>query len=325
MKLSDLLAQKLTIDSWNINPEISELSQKLSVIRDNIDVLENEELASTLALVDNDIHNVLKDLTSIVDSITKIKTQANGLVQEGSRVPLIESYDLYVQRKQLIKQHDLVAQRNTLVPVASYRELDQFIDNAEYEDKFNALIRKFASWKHSTVYVRPNSLRFFDALAATDVLYIMEQCNIDQWLKENLNEKLYSLARLKLINEDKRRFLTANAPAAQIGLIVMEHFMHFKPLDIIGMYLADAFELLKPGGHLMFTFNNCDTVAGVRNAESGLYCFTPGALLERMCEVAGFEVINFEASERISWLALKKPGELTSIKAGKTFGQIITE
>jgi len=319
MKLSDLLAQKLTIDSWNINPEILEISQKLSVIRDNIDLIDIDELASILELLDDDIHNIITDLTSLVDNVNKIKTQAHGLVQEGGRDPLIESQNLYVQRKQLM------GLQGQSTPVATYRELDQFSNNAEYEDKFNSEIRKFSSWKYSTVYIRPNSLRFFDALAATNVLYVLEQCNIDPWLKQNLDEKLYKLIRLKLINEDKEQFLTDIVPLEQIGLIVMEHFMHFKPLDIVRQYVIESFKLLKPGGHLMFTFNNCDTVAGVRNAESGLYCFTPGVLVERMCEVAGFEVINFEASERISWLVLKKPGELTSIKAGKTFGQIITE
>jgi len=314
MKLSDLLKQKLTIDSWNITPELLLLDKKLSIVKDNISVLDIDELAPAMALIDNDIHDILNDLTSLVEDIEQIQKEAHGLAQEGSREPLGASYDLYEESKDTIMANcDLVA---------SYRKFDQFANNADYEEKFISNIKKLASWQYSTVYVRPNSLRFFDALKASDILYVMEQCDTTKWLKQNLESPLYDTIRFKLINEKKEEFMTNSIPAGQIGLIVMEHFINFKPFDIIRQYLDESFTLLKPGGHLMFTYNDCDLHAGVRNFENGLYCFTPGSFLSRMCELTGFEIESSETSERISWFVLKKPGVLTSIKAGKTVGVI---
>ena len=63
----------------------------------------------------------------------------------------------------------------------------------------------------------------------------------------------------------------------------------------------------------------------VRNFEQGLYCFTPGKMLKLMCETTGFEVVDETITDRISWFALKKPGELTSLKGGKCLGQIMQE
>jgi len=315
MKLSDLLTQKLTIDNWNITPELIALDKKLSDIRDNIRDLKDSDLAIDLDEIDEDIFAILNDTTSLVEDIDKIKITANTLMQQLSKEPLNTSYDMYDERKDWFN----------LEEAAKYRSLDQFVDNEESEHKFVSTIRQFSSWHHATVYVRPNSLRFFNALKASDVFYVMEQCDVTGWLKENLPGSLYETIRFKQINENKEQFLTNLVPKGQIGLIVMEHFINFKPMDVIRQYLAESFELLKPGGHLLFTYNNCDLPAGARNFEEGLYCYTPGVMLGRVCECAGFEIVESVTTDRVSWFALKKPGTLTSLKGGKTLGQIVDE
>jgi len=312
MKLSDLLLQKRTIDAWNVTPELLELSNKLSQIRDNIDKFGAGEHLVEADLVSNDIDDILNDVTSLVEHINETQATAHDLMQELAKEPLGDSYDMYDESKNWFNQEQ--AQK--------CRDLDQFADDSVAAHKFNTLIRKFSSWQYPTLYVRPNSLRFFDAMKATSILYVAEQCDITNWLKENLEDGLYNEIRFKAIDENKEQFLTNSIPSGQVGLIVMEHFMHFKPLDVIKQYLTESFELLKPGGHLMFTYNNCDLPAGARLFESGNYCFTPGAMLEKICECYDFKIIDAVATDSVSWLALKKPGELTSIKSGKTVGEI---
>ena len=314
MKLSDLIAQKLTIDSWDVKPELLALDKKLSLLRDNIDELHEGGLAVDAALIEDDIHAAVHDLMTLSEHIVEIKASAGELMQELSRAPMSESYDMYDMRKNWVNP-ELTNQ---------YRTFDQFNDNEEAKHNFDALIRHYVSWQHSTVYVRPNSMHFWDALKASDILYVVDQCAINKWLFKNLDRNFFDTLRLKEINENKDQFLTNILPVGQVGLIVMEHFIHFKPFDVIKQYLSESFELLKPGGHLLFTYNDCDLPSGARNFEAGQYCFTPGSMLERMCEATGFEITNSVSTDRVSWIALKKPGVLTSLKGGKTLGEIIT-
>lgn len=315
MDISDLIKQRLTIESWDVTPEIEALNEKLSLLKNDIAGITIDDFEGNLADVDNDIANTIHDMHDLVTHINNLKLSAYELMQTMSKEPMGISYDMYDKRKHWVNEEFL----------NQCRELDQFKDNEVYVHRFNTLITKFAAWQFPTAYVRPNSMHFWDALKASDSIYVVDQAPTNKFLFQNLKRNFFDTLRFKQIDENKDEFLTNILPKGNIGLIVMEHFMHFKPMDVMKQYLAESFELLRPGGHLLFTYNNCDLPAGAKNFEKSLYCFQPGRMVKMVCELAGFEVVNEEATDRVSWFALKKPGELTSIKGGKTLGQIMEE
>jgi len=313
MKLSQVLEQKLIIDNWDVKSEMTALDEKLDMLKDNIANIFVSDLHVDLSIIDDDINATIQSMYLLVEHINDVRGSANKLMQSLSQTPLGESCDMYEETKDYIN----------LETLEKYRAFDQFNDNSIAEEKFINLLRKFTSWKYPTVYIRPNSLRFFDALQASDILYVMEQCDINKWLNKNLPRSVFNMIKFKTINENKDKFLTQKLPIGQIGLIVMDHYMNFKPIGIIKQYLEESLELLRPGGHLIFTYNDCDLPAGARNFENGLYSYTPGGMVKLVAELAGFEVDNQEISSRVSWFVLKKPGELSTIKGGKTMGEIL--
>ena len=316
MKLSDILQQKLMIDSWDVNEELRAFNQKLSLIKTDIEAIDVDDFKSDVSVVEGSINDMVHDLTELQANIEHLRSHTAEVMNVLASGPLSESYDMYDERKNWFNKEK----------AAETRENDQFKDFDEYIHRFDTFVSKFASWKYPTLYIRPNSTHFFDSLKASDTLYVMEQCDITDWLKENLSEQYYKRSvRFKLIDENKDTFIAHQLPSEQMGLIVMENFLTFKPLEIIRQYLNESMELLKPGGHLMFTYNNCDLPSGARNFENGMYCYTPGRMLRLICEASGFEVVDDTASDRVSWFVLKKPGELTSLKGGKCLGQIMDE
>ena len=98
-------------------------------------------------------------------------------------------------------------------------------------------------------------------------------------------------------------------------------------MEVIKQYLNEMFVILKPGGIAMFTYNNCDLPGAVRNFEAGMFCYTPKSLLIPMIEAQGFEIVNSFDNSKInrSWVEIKKPGELKTIKGGQTLAQIVEE
>jgi hypothetical protein len=204
------------------------------------------------------------------------------------------------------------------------REQDLFADE-EVREKFANIIKRYATWQYPSVYVRPNKLHFFDALKASGMLYVMDQHQAIPYMYRNLTKAEFEYIRFKQIDETKDKFVSDLLPAGQVGFVVMDNFINFKPMDIIKQYLLELMEVLHDGGHCLFTFNDCDLPSGAINYENGLYCFTPGRLLLEMCKMVGFDVVHSSSSDRLSWILIKKPGELSSIKGGKTLGQIITK
>ena len=75
----------------------------------------------------------------------------------------------------------------------------------------------------------------------------------------------------------------------------------------------------------MFTYNNCNLPYAVRNVENNWASYVPKTKLLSIIKQTGFEVIeSFDAYENVSWLEIKKPGTLTSLRGGQTLGEILT-
>jgi hypothetical protein len=113
-------------------------------------------------------------------------------------------------------------------------------------------------------------------------------------------------------------------PKNQFGLITAQGFFHFKPIEVVNKFITEVFELLKPGGAFVFTYNNCDYAGAVALAENHFACYTPGRLIKQHAASLGY-VVNFEHNEINSGgvLELIKPGSRPSIRGGQTLAVIM--
>ena len=80
---------------------------------------------------------------------------------------------------------------------------------------------------------------------------------------------------------------------------------------------------LRPGGVILFTYNNCDMPAGASYAETYFMSYVPKSMLMPMCESLGFEIIYSQDFEpAMCWVELRKPGKLRTVKAHQALGEI---
>jgi len=130
--------------------------------------------------------------------------------------------------------------------------------------------------------------------------------------------------RSYIINDYAERPIFENFPKGQFGVIFAYNYFNFKPLTVINDYLAELFQLLRPGGILIFTYNNCDLWHGVSFAEKNYMCYTPGTQVRSLAREQGYAV-NFEHNGLLdaNWIELRKPGHLTSIKGGQSLAKIV--
>lgn len=190
-----------------------------------------------------------------------------------------------------------------------------------YKDR----ISLYGSWQHAGMLIRPLRGTIIDAMLQCDPLYIVDEAPaLLSPTKKLFTPQYQRRLRYKVIKEKQPApYLLDLIPNNQLGFIVVNEYFNKRPLELIKTYLEEFLVLLKPGGVVLFTFNDCDNPIAVANFESGLYSYVPGGLLKRIVEGLGYEILNSHASDRsIHWLEIKKPGELTSIRGGQTLGVI---
>ncbi len=314
MKASNRLEQKKIIEEWKVTDTSATLIRVLTEIKQNIDDFDNSICPIELFEVGESIIKTVAELNNLEGKIDILTQYTNQTTVKRDKTMLGISTDRYNERKDWIN----------LDEIERIRERNLFSADNEHAVLFDNLIKKHASWKFPSVYVRPNNLRFFDSLKASDVLYAMEQCDVRPYLFRNLSPKEFKIIRFKFIDENKD-LLLSELPQEQIGLIVMEDFLNYKPIELLKRYLKESFEVLRDGGVLLFTFNNCDLSSGARSFEHGLYYYTPGYMIRDYCNRLGFITESETVDNRISYMCVHKPGDLKTLKGGKTLGKITKE
>jgi hypothetical protein len=93
-------------------------------------------------------------------------------------------------------------------------------------------------------------------------------------------------------------------------------------MPIICKFLTEFYEKLRSGGSVLMTYNNCDQAHGVIRAEHTWMLYTPRRLIEQHAIETGFELINaHDGKGDVSWLELRKPGEITSLRGGQVLAR----
>ena len=113
-------------------------------------------------------------------------------------------------------------------------------------------------------------------------------------------------------------------PDNQFGFCLAYNFFNYKPIEVIEVYLKEIHAKLKPGGTVALTFNDCDRSDGTELFERSFMCYTPGHALISRIESIGYEITyNFRTDSSNTWLEIKKPGELTSMRGGQSLAKIL--
>lgn len=229
--------------------------------------------------------------------------------------------DYYVKSEEIYydSRHD------TPKYILKRRKLSLSLKNEEIREIFFSRVSHYNRWQYPAIEIRPAFGQITDIIKGCDPLYLVDT---DEKLLDNVKTRWTPTYQRRLryytINETNKNLFHA-LPDNQYGFVVSVDFFNYKTINIINNYLLEIFQKLRPGGTFMFNYNNCDLPYAARNVENNFCCYTPGHKLVELAKNAGFEITRQEDQfENISWLELKKPGELTSIKGGQTLGEILS-
>jgi len=308
--------------------ELITLKQSLITLKNNISIKE------TLILKQ---HSVNEQLSSVVnqninDQLNKVQEQLSHISQTDNQIQIIfdnmihqltvevdaqanERFKKFVDPTRFNNEHSLGDENNVIAPT----EQDLLA--------ISSRINQYISWRYPGLQLNCRIGLVTRSLVSCDPLYITDG------LRQN---------PLKVVNtfptQYRKRIRPYNVtydtlhqlPQGTFGFIIAWELFNYFTLSYMENYLKKVWELLRPGGIFIFTYNNCDLPESVRLAELEVFTWAPLRILVPMCRRLGFEIIYTQdliaqSSNYCSWIEIRKPGELTTIKKHQVLGKILNK
>jgi SAM-dependent methyltransferase len=285
------------------------------------------------------LKEILSMTTVVQTSDVQIAGTVDGLIQAQEQVSqAVEQFEQqFAQLKQsvqqMIEQHEPEYFQNSLeLYNTGYRNDTaedirnrRIVVKPETAEIIQQRLRLYTSWQHPGMVIRPAHAMFVGDLVACDPMYFVDTQDSLLELTESWFTPQYQ-ARLcrYVIDEYGGQPLFENLPAKQFGLIYAFHFFEYRAWPALQKYFSECFDLLRPGGMLVFTYNNCDLAKRVGMVEHYSGCYTPGRLVKSYVQELGYEIVfEFDDDTNTSWMELRRPGNYHSIRGGQTLAAIL--
>lgn len=305
MKLSELVALRERLqsafDTHDIELSIEKVCNSLeNLINDSVDKKYRDEITRNV-----------KDLQSLLDEISGYESRARDLtddinedISSLTKKFFTENYEtefIYNDPDNIRKVRKLYIPKHA-APILMSR-LSAVVD-----------------WRYPTLEIGCRDGEFTKHLTAGDPLYITDthQEFLDSTV-DQFNTEYQRRIRPYLIKDQDFSIL----PQGQFGFVFCWNYFNYMALDTVRHHLQQIFDLLRPGGKIIFSYNNGDMPEAAGNAERYYMTYIPKSMLVPMCEMIGYDVVDSQDYQpALSWIELQRPGTLRTVKAHQVMGTI---
>ena len=310
MKLSDLVHFKNQLDLLSS----AEAKRIAGMELDKVTYLMSQytNFDDTAKQLNQEIESVSRAFDQFESTIDQLKKQVNKQISENEKERFVASYTLY-EGMMRNETTEYILDRRMLLP-------------PEVDHSLQARLHLYADWKYPAMIIRPGREDFIKDMVSFDPLYLIDQnYELLEPAVEHFPEAYQNRLCKYTVNEHDEELL-AKVPAEQFGLCFVYNFFNFRPFEVLRKYLEEIYTKLRPGGVLIMTFNDCDRGSAVALAESFFCCYTPGYLVREMATNIGYQIeFSWNDLGPSTWLELRKPGQLESIRGGQTLAKIVSK
>lgn len=310
MKLSDLVRYLNLLESADLDPDITESIQHLHGIA--------HVVANYRIQIDTISEIMAQDVIDIGHQYNKFLATVNGL-RDQVRQRIIEREPAMYQESQRLYEQEMVFE------TADWILNRKFQYRPEDLVELHTRIRNYGDWRMPGMIIRPGNETFIEEMVPLDPLYVVDTMqDLLNPSVDKFNPTYRRRLRVYIVNDYQNQQPLHQLPSNQFGFIFAYNFLNYKPVSVIERYLKDFADKLRPGGHAVFTYNDCDRAQGVGLAESGFMCYTPGSVIRDLVTRAGLEIEENRLAEYdLSWMDVRKPGDLVSYRGAQTMAKII--
>jgi SAM-dependent methyltransferase len=309
MKLSELVGYRNLLDSLSSRPQAHEFENVMSAMINVVELSSVQIPNAVKALTDTRIQ-VSQAVELFEKEFDQLRQQVQVLIEQQEPEYFQNSVNLYNTGYRNDTPEHILNRQITVDPVTAVL--------------IQQRLKLYTSWQHPALILRPAHALGMADLVACDPMYFADTSNsllelTESWFTPEYQRRL----RHYVIDEYNNQPVLENLPQAQFGLIYSFHFFEYRPWPVLQQYLRQCYDLLRPGGVLAFTYNNCDLARRVGMVEHYSGCYTPGRLVRDCVQELGFETVyDYDDDSNTSWMELKRPGMYNSIRGGQTLAAI---
>ena len=182
-------------------------------------------------------------------------------------------------------------------------------------------IGSFIDWKYPGLEIGPGDGEWTRHLVSADPLYLIDYNDeVLEKIKASFNQTFRNRLRCYKNIDNGLHMLPQN----QFGFVFSWNTFNYFSMDQINGYLKEIYNIMRPGGACMFSYNNAERPHSAKRSEEKLMSFIPEQVLTKIIRKYGFEnIVSRDADSTVSWVEFQKPGELSSQRGGQTLGKII--
>lgn len=310
MKLSELVGYLNLLEGSAVDPDISASIQQLYGVVDTV-ANHRVQIDQTREILAQDVINIEHTYNKFIATFTGLKDQLRQQIAVLQPSMLAESQRLYEQ-EMIFETADWIKNRKFQATNEDLLEL-------------HALIRNYGDWRLPGMIIRPIGETFLEEMVPLDPLYLVDTMPelLEPCVKQFTLDYQRRL-RVYVVNDYHQTQPLKDLPDNQFGFIFAYNFLNYKPIGVIERYLKEFAAKLRPGGHAVFTYNDCDRAQGVGLAEKSFMCYTPGSMVQNLVHAAGLEIVEHKLAQYdLSWMNVRRPGEIVSYRGAQTLAKII--
>lgn len=340
MKASDLLRLRELLEDYiislSLDKEIIKMSDYLKIISNSIDI-DVEHKSNINKFVDN-YQQIFDNFINLKSNIELEITNITNLVDQ-------KGYDINMSNLDHLFNHFIngevretfvTPEINHIVKSSILKYVDWHYPVLQFGCRFNNLLPRKPKESYKSLGQRLNDpdlfMEFEDSMTGGEPFYV---CDFNQESMNRCIEKFNPVFQSKICDYVIEDADFSNLPQGQFGLIFSWNLFNYATPDILTKYLEQLVKLLRPGGTLIFNYNNCDLPASMMMSEVQRESYMPKRHLIDLVTKFNLELINSyditnEADliypySKISWVEIKKPGILKTCKAHSSLGKISVE
>lgn len=310
MKLSEIVKYLNVLEAPELDPDISTSIRHLYGI---VDVVANHKLQinQTSEILAQDVIDIEHRYHKFLATVSGLKDQLREQIRSRQPAMFQESQRLYEQ-EMIFETAEWILNRKFQATNAGINDL-------------RTRIRNYGDWRLPGMIIRPAKETFIEEMVPLDPLYIVDTMpELTKPSVEQFTPEYQRRLRVYTVNDYKSQNILEQLPDNQFGFIFAYNFLNYKPISVIERYMREFARKLRPGGHVVFTYNDCDRSQGVGLAEQGFMCYTPGSMVRDLVRNAGLEIEENKIDDYdLAWMDVKKPGDIVSRRGAQTLAKII--
>ena len=219
--------------------------------------------------------------------------------------------------------------KNRAVQQPEYINLDRHLAlKIPEQDRtmLTARLSRYSDWRYPGLIIHPGQESWIDVMTASDPLYILDDRHellepAVARFPEAYQDRLCKHVIAESLDGDE---ILRVVPKNQFGICLVYNYLHWRPFEVVCQYLQEIFQKLRTGGVLIMTINDCDRPPGIKLVEQKWCYYTPLSMILDYAHSLGYRLeYTWTDGGAATWIELKKPGELSSLRGGQALAKII--